>query len=184
MVADAILFFWSWGHRRLEKGLIFTVCKIGKKSSVQGLSFCPATGTCPPTGTSPNWHFPQVALPPTGTSPNWHFPQLALFWTFCCAIENLSPLSAGTPEKLFCFCLFRVEKMRVLFCTRLDKPRSRAPDAYDMQHICPQRNRVKWLNALFYFRILKDNQVANQQVNKDSPRHLLFYTSLTELCLN
>ena len=31
-------------------------------------------------------------------SPNWHFPQLALFWTFFCAIENLSPPTAGTPS--------------------------------------------------------------------------------------
>ena len=37
---------------------IFTAYKIGKKSSVQGLNFCP------PTGTSPNWHFFELFVVP------------------------------------------------------------------------------------------------------------------------
>ena len=60
-----------------EKGVKFLApTKFEKKSSVQGLNFCPSTGTSPPTGTSPNWHFSQLALPLTGTSPNWHFFEL------------------------------------------------------------------------------------------------------------
>ena len=65
---------------KAEKKFIFYRLQNWKKSSVQGLNFCP------PTGTSPNWHLPQLALP-----------QLALFANFFNAIENFSPPTAGTP---------------------------------------------------------------------------------------
>ena len=51
----------SYFHKffKAEKGVNFLPpTKFEKKSSVQGLNFCPPTGTSPPTSTSPNWYFP------------------------------------------------------------------------------------------------------------------------------
>ena len=64
---------------------IFINFMWGKKSSIQGLNFCPSTGT------STTWCFPLLTLPPTGT-----------FCNFFSAIENLSPPTAGSPHQI-CF---------------------------------------------------------------------------------
>ena len=63
-----------------EKELGFYRLQNSKKI-VQGLNFCP------PTGTSFKWHFPEVAIPllailPTGTSPSRRF-----FGIFLCHWE-------------------------------------------------------------------------------------------------
>ena len=105
---------------------------------------------------SPNWHFPQLALPPTSTSPNWHFPQLALFWTFCCAIENLSPLTAGTPLSVSFLALQttirnsreKVRKFSFLFFSEIQM----------MKNICEKLINQLTLNKGFIIQNLKYRQ--------------------------
>ena len=61
-----------------------------QKSIVKGLNF---------SSHSTNYHIYQLAYPPTSTSPKWQNLQLAHLPKFFCAIENLCPSTAGTPDR-------------------------------------------------------------------------------------